>query len=1018
VADLTPLAGLSGLQSLNCFSTQVADLTPLAGLSGLQSLICPFTKVADLTPLAGLSGLQSLICAVTQVADLTPLAGLSGLQSVDCSFTQVADLTPLAGLSGLQSVDCGDTEVADLTPLAGLSGLQSLDCSSTQVADLTPLVGLSGLQSLNCGDTQVADLTPLAGLSGLQSVDCSSTQVADLTPLAGLSGLQSLNCALTQVADLTPLAGLSGLQSLNCGDTQVEDLTPLLDLEKIARLEADHCRLADLPRKLLSKLTVLKLWAASIPGIPTEVLSRERYDDCLDRLRDHIADLERGSVDVRRAKLVVLGNGRVGKTQLCRILQGLPYDEKIPSTHGICVSNIPCPDLGPGEQLNLWDFGGQDIYHGTHALFMRTRALFVVVWSPDFEQAGEVTAEGIRFRNYPLSYWLDYVCTLGQAHSPVVVVQTRCDRPKQEAKHLPADVDAFEFLKPCWFSAKEGRGRAALLEAIRDGVAYMRECEGVSVIGKGRMQVIEMLDKWRSEDAEKPREKRAHRTLTRAQFAQLCQEVGGVTSPDSLLDYLHQLGVVFHLPKIFQDAIILDQSWALEAVYAVFEREKSYRQIASMAGRFTLSLLDMMVWSEYSSNEQRLFLSLMQSAGVCFLRRADDEKMGLAAEYVAPDLLPGREAVQDQLAGRWDQGGETVRIEFRYPFLHAGLMRGFICDAGGLARENGVYWRYGVWVYDRESGARALIEQRSDGRGGGSIVAAIQEGRPERLARWLRERFAEHNRRFGYADLSPAVDELPCVDEKSALWETIQGNETAVEDLRHEGAGCGPGGKLARSARSEAAPPVLGPMPAASYPAREPEVYISYAWGDKTPEGQRSNVVVDAICAALASKNVRIHRDAVDLVPGDRISDFMNRLIEGDLIVTMLSEKYLHSYNCMSELFGIYRRCGQDPHRFLDRIIPIVLPDARLSDPVDRIDHAEFWKKGREALHRKLRELGDFAYAGVEIPKQFRLVDEFARNVADMLTYINDKLFPRDVVEMEKGGFAEIVKLIGKGQKD
>jgi len=28
---LTPLAGLSGLQSLNCFSTQVADLTPAGG---------------------------------------------------------------------------------------------------------------------------------------------------------------------------------------------------------------------------------------------------------------------------------------------------------------------------------------------------------------------------------------------------------------------------------------------------------------------------------------------------------------------------------------------------------------------------------------------------------------------------------------------------------------------------------------------------------------------------------------------------------------------------------------------------------------------------------------------------------------------------------------------------------------------------------------------------------------------------------------------------------------------------
>ena len=35
-----PLAGLSALQSLNCWGTQVSDLMPLAGLSALQSLDC------------------------------------------------------------------------------------------------------------------------------------------------------------------------------------------------------------------------------------------------------------------------------------------------------------------------------------------------------------------------------------------------------------------------------------------------------------------------------------------------------------------------------------------------------------------------------------------------------------------------------------------------------------------------------------------------------------------------------------------------------------------------------------------------------------------------------------------------------------------------------------------------------------------------------------------------------------------------------------------------------------------
>jgi internalin A len=607
--------------------------------------------------------------------------------------------------------------IASLSPLGRLYGLQSLDCSYTQVADLAPLVNLQSLQSLACRGTQVADLAPLANLQSLQSLACSSTQVADLAPLANLQSLQSLIFWSTPVADLAPLANLQSLKSLQCSYTQVADLAPLLDLEKLGELHADACHLQDLPKRLIAKLTKLNLHQASVPGIPGEVLSHGIDEDCVPRLRAHLADLEAGSAEIRRAKLVVLGNGRVGKTQLCRQLQGLPYDESVPSTHGICVSNVACAALGPGEELNLWDFGGQDIYHGTHALFMRTRALFVIVWHPDFEQAGEESRDGIRFRNYPLAYWLDYVRTLGHAQSPVIVAQSRCDQAALEARRLPADSDRIPFLKQCWHSAKAGRGQAALTEAIRDGVEYLREREGVSVIGKGRAQVIATLEGWRKEDAGRPREERQHRTLSQAQFRQLCENSGGISSPDSLLDYLHQLGVVFYQPGLFLDAIILDQSWALEAVYAVFEREKSHRQIASMGGRFTRSLLDMTVWGDYSAKEQALFLSLMESAGVCFVRRQADPKLDLEAEYVAPDLLPDKAAVADQLSGRWSDG-QGSRLEFHYPFLHTGLMRGLICDSGRLAEDNGVYWKYGVWVYDRDSGARALIEMRSTGQHG------------------------------------------------------------------------------------------------------------------------------------------------------------------------------------------------------------------------------------------------------------------------------------------------------------
>jgi internalin A len=82
VTDLSPLSGLSSLQSLNCSSTKVGDLSPLAGLCSLRSLNFSFTKVSDLSPLAGLNSLQSLYFADNQVQDLSALAGLGALQTL------------------------------------------------------------------------------------------------------------------------------------------------------------------------------------------------------------------------------------------------------------------------------------------------------------------------------------------------------------------------------------------------------------------------------------------------------------------------------------------------------------------------------------------------------------------------------------------------------------------------------------------------------------------------------------------------------------------------------------------------------------------------------------------------------------------------------------------------------------------------------------------------------------------------------------------------------------------------
>jgi internalin A len=73
-----------------------------------------------------------------------------------------------------------------------------------------------------------------------------------------------------------------------------------------------------------------------------------------------------------------------------------------------------------------------------------------------------------------------------------------------------------------------------------------------------------------AEDQERESAQRQHRLLERSEFDRICDEAGGVRDKDALLDFLHHNGVIFYRPGLFGNQLILDQNWALEAIYSIF----------------------------------------------------------------------------------------------------------------------------------------------------------------------------------------------------------------------------------------------------------------------------------------------------------------------------------------------------------------------------------------------------------------------------------------------------------------
>ena len=126
----------------------------------------------------------------------------------------------------------------------------------------------------------------------------------------------------------------------------------------------------------------------------------------------------------------------------------------------------------------------------------------------------------------------------------------------------------------------------------------------------------------------------------------------------------------------------------------------------------------------------------------------------------------------------------------------------------------------------------------------------------------------------------------------------------------------------------------------------EKQIFISYAWGGESEE------IADRVDKAFQERGITIVRDKRDAGFKANIKEFMERIGQGKCVITIISEKYLKSPNCMFELVEIAKNGN-----FYDCIFPIVLEDAQIYNPVSRLNYIKHWEEKIQELDLALKEV-------------------------------------------------------------
>jgi Leucine-rich repeat (LRR) protein/GTPase SAR1 family protein len=370
---------------------------------------------------------------------LIEIAANQKLQKLNLSQLGLTELPPQIGkLTNLTELWLDRNQITLIPETIGkLTNLTELRLDSNQITVIPEAIGkLTNLTGLWLNENQITHIPEtIDNLTNLTELWLDRNQITHIPEAIGkltnLTGLRLDNNKITVIPEtigkLTSLTGLwlhsnqitvipeaignlTNLTALWLFSNQITVIPETIgNLTNLTVLALKNNQIASLPQSLksLQKLKRLDLKENPIP-IPPEILAGNAQS-----ILSFYFQTQDGETEIiYEAKFIIVGEGGAGKTTLAKKLQDSKHviNPEQESTEGIEIIpwKFSLPD-GTLFRVNIWDFGGQEIYHATHQFFLTERSLYTLVVDN-------------RRENPNLYYWLNVVRLLSN-NSPIFILK-------------------------------------------------------------------------------------------------------------------------------------------------------------------------------------------------------------------------------------------------------------------------------------------------------------------------------------------------------------------------------------------------------------------------------------------------------------------------------------------------------------------------------------------------------------------------------------------------------------------
>ena len=384
------------------------------------------------------------------------------------------------------------------------------------------------------------------------------------------------------------------------------------------------------------------------------------------------------------ARVLLVGEGTVGKTSLLRLLRGekfvLGTEDHTP---GIDIAHQHAKIRNVQVKMNFWDFGGQEIMHATHRFFFSNRVVYVlVIESRKSDQQNQ------------LHYWLELIRSYSP-DAPIILVANKAD-DYQRHEFNPNDLKKYNVTITLNTSCKDNQG-----------ITYLKQ-QIVNTIAKLDDVFVDLNVSWLAVKEALEDTKQNKDFFSMDNYLALCQEKG-VTAGDehALLRLLHNIGSVINFATEndthLLDMNVLNPEWVTRFVYAVvtsnYISKRSgvldYSDIKEVLKEATPRLEP----AQYPQHRWHYLLKLMQKFELSFPLQPNTTNA--PEQYLITSCLP-----KHKPANLSEPPEDALHFRYQYSVLRPGVMTRLLVIANRYSSDK--RWQCGG-IFQRK-GATAHVE--------------------------------------------------------------------------------------------------------------------------------------------------------------------------------------------------------------------------------------------------------------------------------------------------------------------